>query len=122
MQLLGILGIDIWLLIAQIVNFALLLWVLTRLVYKPLIRRIEQDEDVIARVKEAEIALVEKEKKLEGKQKRYETRVKNKAKSIIAEAEEIAVEVKERAKEETEREKAAVLAQIRQRLSEIDKI
>ncbi|HDH31328.1 MAG TPA: hypothetical protein ENH26_00980, partial [Candidatus Wolfebacteria bacterium] len=44
MEFLGNLGIDIKLLIAQIINFGLLLWLLTKFLYKPIIKRIEKDE------------------------------------------------------------------------------
>ncbi|MEZ4104558.1 MAG: hypothetical protein R3B60_04735 [Candidatus Paceibacterota bacterium] len=122
MHLLGTLGINIWLLIAQIINFALLLWIMNKLIYKPLINRIEKDEAIIDKALKTEAALVEKEKKLEQKQKRYETKFKNKAKLIISEAEEIAEEIKKTAKEEAEQEKSSVLAQIHQRLREVDRL
>ena len=44
MEILGKLGIDIKLLIAQIINFGLLLWLLKKFLYAPIVRRIEKDE------------------------------------------------------------------------------
>ena len=55
MEFLKNLGIDVKLLIAQIINFGLLLWLLKKLLYKPFIKRIEKDE------KERESARVENE-------------------------------------------------------------
>jgi len=43
MELLGKLGVDPRLLLAQIVNFGLLLLILNKFLYKPLIKKIEKD-------------------------------------------------------------------------------
>ncbi len=119
MQFLGNLGVDIWLLIAQIVNFVFLLWILSKFVYKPLIKRIEADEVALIEVSKAQELLEKKEKQLEQKEKRYTTRIKNRARTIIVEAEEIAEIIKETAQSESDKEKQAVIAQINKRLVEI---
>jgi F-type H+-transporting ATPase subunit b len=119
MQFLGDLGVNIWLLIAQIVNFLFLLWVLSKFVYKPLLKRIELDEKALAEVEKAEIELEKKEKQLETKQKQLNTRTKNRAKAIISEAEEIAKAIKESAQQEAQAEKQAVIDQINRRLAEM---
>lgn len=87
MEFLGNLGIDIWLLLAQIVNFLILLWVLKKLVYKPLIARIEADEQSFHAVRQTKSDLEKRALQLERKEKQYHTRTKNRAKAIIAEAE-----------------------------------
>jgi len=117
--ILGNLGVDIWLLIAQIVNFVFLLWILSKFVYKPLIKRIEADEVALIEVSKAQELLEKKEKQLEQKEKRYTTRIKNRARTIIVEAEEIAEIIKETAQSESDKEKQAVIAQINKRLVEI---
>ena len=119
MQFLGDIGVDIGLLIAQIVNFLFLLWVLSKFVYKPLIKRIELDEKALAEVKKAQSALEKREKQLEKKEKQHTIRTKNRAKDIIAEAEEIADSIKETAQNEAQIEKQAVIEQINKRLAEV---
>lgn len=119
MQFLGDLGVDIWLLVAQIVNFLFLLWVLSKFVYKPLIKRIELDEKALVEVQKAQAELEKKEKQLEKKEKQHNTRTKNRARSIITEAEEIASTIKETAQSEAQTEKQAVIDQINKRLAEV---
>lgn len=119
MNFLGNLGVDIWLLLAQIVNFVVLLWVLSKFIYKPIIARIEHDEAVLHEVKTAQLALVEDEIKLEQKIKQHTTRSRKKAKLILDEAAEMATVLRQTAQAETDREKKAVLTQINKRLAEI---
>ena len=121
MHFLGNLGIDIGLLIAQVVIFVILLWVLSKFVYKPLIKRIEADEAALAESARAEEALVEKERELKLTEQHYLTETKERAKAIIEEAEGIAESIREQAQEETAREKEAVIAQINQRLAEVNR-
>lgn len=119
MHLLGTLGIDIWLLVAQIINFLFLLWVLNKLVYKPIIKRIEADETALIEVKKAQAQLEIQEKKFEQKNKQMTTRVKNRTRAIINEAEEMALMIRQNAQDEADTEKQAVIAQIKQRLAEV---
>ncbi|MCA9361880.1 hypothetical protein KC906_00755 [Candidatus Kaiserbacteria bacterium] len=120
MYFLGSLGIDIGLLIAQLVNFVILLFVLTKFVYKPLLRRIEADEAAIAESERARALVEQKEKQLAAKEKRYLTKTKNEARAVIEEAEEIAKSIREEAQLEMQHEKEAVIAQINQRLAEVN--
>ena len=57
MELLGNLGIDVSLLIAQMINFGLLLWLLTKFLYRPIVKRIEKDEKELkqARIQKKEL-------------------------------------------------------------------
>lgn len=119
MEFLGKLGIDIKLLIAQIVNFGLLLWLLTKFVYNPIIKRIEGDERKLKKAQEQTEAL-EKEKKSFIVERGVEiTNAKKRAKEIIQEADSMAENIKKRTLEETEKEKQAVIKQINTRLKEI---
>ena len=119
MQFLGNLGVDPWLLLAQIINFVFLLWVLNAFAYKPLLKRIEKDEQKLQEVARTQRELQEKEKQIAITEKRITTRTKNRAKAIIEEAEEIAEHIKHTAQEEAQEEKDAVIAQIHKRLNEI---
>jgi len=120
MEFLGNLGIDIKLLIAQMINFGLLLWLLTKFLYKPIIRRIEKDE---TELKQAQIQKeeMEQQKNAFANQKKKEiAESKERAQKIIKEAENIAQEIKKQVKQEAEKEKQAVIKQIKSRLSDIE--
>lgn len=119
MEFLGNLGVDFGLLIAQVVNFVFLMWLLSKLVYKPLMKRIEADEESIMKIVQANKELLEKEEQLEQRVNTDTANTKNRAKVIIAEAEEIAQTIKESALTEARIEKKAVIAQINQRLAEV---
>jgi len=119
MQLLGSLGIDVSLLVAQIVNFLFLLWILNKFVYQPVIKRIEADEASLAAVKKAQAKLEIEEHKFEIKSKQLSTRARNRSKEIISEAEEMAEAIRKTAQDEADVEKKAVIVQIKQRLAEV---
>lgn len=111
MKFLGIIGIDPFLLIAQIVNFLLLLWILTRFLYKPIIKKIEENEKELAAAKESKEEL-EKEKQLfEEKLKKDTLESKAQAQQIIKEAEEIADKIKNKYLHEYEESKIKLLHQ-----------
>lgn len=120
MQLLGSLGIDIKLLIAQIINFGLLLWFLSKFLYEPIVDRIQEDE---AQLKQAKILKkqLEKERDLFEEQKKKEiAKSKKRAREIIKEAEIVANRIKKQAQEEADKEKQEVIKQIKARLYEIE--
>jgi F-type H+-transporting ATPase subunit b len=120
MEFLGSLGIDIKLLVAQMINFGLLLWLLARFVYRPIIKRIEKDE---TELKQAQIQKKELEQQrivFTQKEKNEIARAKQRAREIIKEAEGIAQKIKDQARREAEQEKQAIIKQIRSRLSEIE--
>ena len=119
MHFLGNLGIDFGLLIAQLINFVLLLFVLTKFVYRPLIKRIEADEASLEKAAVVEAELADKAAKLAEKEKQYMTKSRNQAKEIIAEAEAVAEDIRMQAQQESAAEKEAVIAQINQRLAEV---
>ncbi|PIR43718.1 hypothetical protein COV24_01540 [candidate division WWE3 bacterium CG10_big_fil_rev_8_21_14_0_10_32_10] len=95
MELLGNLGIDFKLLIAQIVNFTILLVVLNKFLYKPVMKRIEDDEEELLKAKR-ESEKLNKEKEDFLKQKKSEIGdIRDRSKKIIEEAEEIATQIKQ---------------------------
>lgn len=120
LEFLGDLGIDWKLLIAQVVNFGLLLWLLAKFMYKPVIRRIEKDEAELQQVQKQKVEL-EKEMHIFEEQKKKEiSEAKERAREIVAEAEGVAKEIRKRAQEEAEQEKQAVIKQIHLRLKAIE--
>ncbi len=117
MKLLGSLGIDIKLLVAQIINFGLLLWLLKKLLYGPIVRRIEKDESEFEKVEKAKEE-IKREKAMFAKQQREELRqAHSQARQIIEEAEEIAQQIKAKAKEEAQKEAKSLAAMAKNKLA-----
>lgn len=103
-------GIDFHLILAQVVNFGILVFILYKFVYKPIFKRIEEDE---AKLKEAETksqeldsqrASFEKQKVQEEEQ----TRVKSE--SILKEAQDIAKTLREKSLKKTQEEADEILS------------
>jgi len=137
MELLTKLGIDWKLLVAQLVNFLIVLWVLRKFIYLPLLKFLEQRRERIEkslkeaqRIEEAMIAMeVSKENTLtearkqgqalikeaqgEAEKQRQETldRVRAEAEKVVAEAREKFVAEQAEAMRELRRESARLVTQ-----------
>lgn len=110
MEVLGKLGIDGWLITAQIINFVLLLWLLKKYVYTPLIKNLENDEKK-RRNLEAGVQILEDEKKqLQTDRDTSSTEAKKRSEQILEEAERIAEEVKATTMKEAEESKRVLLS------------
>lgn len=120
MSFFGKLGIDPKLLIAQIINFGLLLWLLKKLIYQPVIKKIREDEKKLSKAEKQAEKLKQEREELEKKKQQEISEAKKKARSIIKEAEETEAKIKEEAHKEAEEEKEAVINQIRDRLKDIE--
>lgn len=119
MEFLGNLGIDLKLLIAQMVNFGLLLWLLTRFLYRPIIDRIEKDE---AELKEAQTL----REKLERERKEFEERkirerieLEKRVEKIIKEAKNIALDIEKETREKAEASAAETIRQTKDKLGSL---
>jgi len=121
MEILGKLGIDLHLLIAQIINFGILLWLLTKFVYRPVIHHIEQDEQRMQANQQQGDRLSAEQEKFSQEKGKDIRQAKKRAREIIKEAENVAEEIKQRVRDEAEQEKQAVIKQISERLQEIKK-
>ncbi len=88
MELLSNLGINGKLLLAQIVNFFVLLWVLKRFAYKPVLEALEERRDKI----EKGLADAEKSQKklieIEEKEKKILAKARSEAQKIVEQAEQ----------------------------------
>jgi F-type H+-transporting ATPase subunit b len=116
MEFLGGLGIDVKLLVAQIINFGLLLWLLKKLLYKPIIERIERDEKELEEARK-ERQRLEREKTAFLEQKKKELRqVRTTAEQIINEAQEMAKKIEEKAREGAESETRSLIKLVKNRL------
>ena len=118
MQLLGSLGIDLKLLLAQIINFAILLWLLNKLLYKPIVKRIESDEEQLRQVEKEKESLTKDRQSFEKEKHDTLIKVKKEAEKIITEAEDISDKMKHRIHAEAEKEKEQIIKQIQSRLKD----
>lgn len=119
MEFLGSLGIDINLLIAQIINFGLLLWLLTKFLYKPIIQRIEKDEKELEQTRTQKKEL-EQEKDIFSEQKEKETsKLKKRTHKIITEAKSIAEKIENDAHKKTDKEVLAIIKQSKSKLESL---
>lgn len=120
MEFFGQLGIDPKLLIAQIINFTLLLLILKALVYGPLIRKIEEDEEKLKKAQQIQLELEKEKADFLTQKAEEEKETKLRSDKIIDEATQIARDIRTRAQIEMDTEKEAVLKQIKSRLSSLD--
>ncbi len=117
LSFLGQIGIDPKLLIAQIINFALLLWILNKFVYKSIVKRIEDDEKDLQKAKIMQENLdAEKEKFLKQKN-RDSIKAKQSSREKIAEAGTLAEKIKSQAREEAQKERSEMLIQMKKQLT-----
>ena len=116
MQILDSLGVDVHLLIAQIINFMLVLFVLNKFLFRPIIKEIRKENMENKKIELEKEKLQKEIEEVENIKKNEIRNAKIKVKKILEEAEEIAFEIKERAQNEIDREKKAVIAQIKSRL------
>ncbi|MFH1193469.1 MAG: F0F1 ATP synthase subunit B [bacterium] len=117
MELLSKLGIDWKLLIAQIVNFLVLMAVLYKFLYKPVLKVLDDRKEKIDKaIKQAE----EIEKNLfksEAERSKALQEARNEAGKIIAETKEMSEKLKEELLNKTRLESSAILEQGRRELA-----
>jgi F-type H+-transporting ATPase subunit b len=121
-------GVDAWKLGFQIVNFLILLFLLNRFLFKPVLRRIDERqstlskglEDAAAAARDRELARAERDAALAEARQESEALVQRAAKTaeatsaeILAAARESAEQLTARARDEIAAEKDRALAEIR---------
>jgi len=105
MEFLNKIGIDINLLIAQLINFGLLLFLLSKFLYKPIMKRIESDEKELRELKTKKEELEKERSAFEDLKLANLKEVRERSRLIIEEAEGVAKKVEERYKAEIAQEK-----------------
>jgi len=106
MDLIDKLGIDLKLLIAQIVNFVILLVILTKLIYKPLLKVLDDRKKMIAKT-------VDDSKKIEDRLSAIEAD----RDKVLANAGNEAMAIVEKAKKESEEEHAKIIVAAKKEIS-----
>ncbi len=118
MNILKDFGVNPVLLIAQIVNFLIILFVLKRFMYKPVLKILKKREDEIKKgLEDADMA----QKKLEGaieKEKKILQNAQDRVEKIISEAKLEAQEIKDSAQNGARKETERILEQARQTIDQ----
>lgn len=102
------LGIEPFYLLAQIVNFAIIFWVLRKFLYKPVLTFLDKRKDEIAQSIDSAKKMEQEEAKMQEKQEKLVSDAKKEARSIMDEA-----------KKQLEKQKKEVLAKAHEEASEI---
>lgn len=116
MELLGKIGIDLHILVAQIINFTLLLFILNKFIFKPVLKEIKNKAKEEKTLKEMQLESKKNIKDSERIKKEEISKAKIKAKKLIDEAEDISKFIVKKAKEETKKEKEDIIRQLKSRL------
>jgi len=123
MSFLGKIGIDFKLLIAQIINFLVLLWLLKIFLYKPLLKNLKERAKYAKEIEEGKKEIKRREEEMIKKEKEIIQKAKEKAKEIIEEGKEISEEEKERILTRAEEEMKKILRAAREKAEiEVKKI
>jgi F-type H+-transporting ATPase subunit b len=118
MELLGNLGINGKLFIAQLINFAILFFVLKKFAYQPILKVLDERKDKIEKgLKDAEKA-GEKLEKITVKEEKVLRKANAKAQDILMTAEKKADENRVVAVEKTEEEIAQLMKKAEQKIAE----
>lgn len=116
MEVLAKLGIDWKLLLAQVVNFLILLWVLRRFAYQPMLRFLDdRSKKIEVGLRDAKRAS-EKLSEMEEKERTVLETAKREATAIVANARESAEKSGEKLLSESREEAARLLAEARKKL------
>lgn len=111
MNFLGQLGIDLNLVAAQAINFAILVFILSKFVYKPIFKRVEEDENKLKEVQTKSNELDNEKKNLELLKAKEISDIKQKSENLISEAEEIAKDIKEKTVKKAQEEADEIISQ-----------
>lgn len=98
------LGIEWKIILAQIVNFTILLFVLTKFVYKPIIKLLNERKRKVEEDIKARQELTQKFDQIEKEREHILSEARKKSQEIIKQSEKSATEIKERIMSETREE------------------
>lgn len=126
MEILKNFGFDPVMLVAQIVNFLIIFYLLKRFLYKPVFEMLKKREDVIAKgLEQAEQSRITLEKSLE-QEKKILTKASEESKKIMEEAKlqaiEISKEIEDNTKKLTEKMLLEARLQMEQDAKETEKL
>lgn len=118
MDFLNKFGIDPTLLVAQIINFLIIFYLLKRFLYKPVLNMLKTREDkIIEGIKQAEEARQTLEKTLE-QEKKILAKAHEQAKSLVMQAKTQALEVSQDVEENTKKQAEKILLDARAQIEQ----
>lgn len=117
MEILAKLGIDWRILIAQLVNFGIVLFVLYRFAYKPLLSVLEKREQTIAQSLEDAKAIEKRVKETEERYSLILAKAQKEAAALIEEAGKIAEQKRNAALQKAKEDVAAVIADAKAKIA-----
>lgn len=103
MDFFGKIGIDFKLLIAQLINFGILVLILKKFVFSPLLREIEKEKEKEKALEENLRKIQEKKEEIEIEKREIIKKAQREAKKLIEETRKIAQKIKEKAQKEGEK-------------------
>jgi F-type H+-transporting ATPase subunit b len=118
MEIISKLGINVGLLIAQIVNFLIVMGVLTYLVYKPLLRLIDARRDRVRKSMEDAERIEEQMQKIEEEKTRALTKIDKEAGDILNDARKRGEAARQELITAAQREADELLAKARKQIEE----
>jgi F-type H+-transporting ATPase subunit b len=118
MEILKEFGFDPVMLVAQIVNFLIIFYLLKRFLYKPVLGMLEKRKNTIAEgLKQAEESRLALERTIE-EEKKILTKAQDEAKKIIEESRSQAVEVSRKIEEDTKKQAERILIEAKEQISQ----
>ncbi len=116
MEVLAKLGVDWKLLLAQVVNFLILLWVLRRFAYRPMLQFLDdRSKKIEAGLRDAKLAS-EKLSEMERKEREVLEAAKKESGAIVARAKESAEKMSEKIIAESREEATRILTEARKKI------
>ncbi len=116
MEVLAKLGVDWKLLLAQVVNFLILLWVLRRFAYKPMLKFLDdRSKKIETGLRDAKLAS-EKLSEMERKEREVLEAARKESGAIVARAKESAEKMGEKIMTESREEAARILNETRKKI------
>lgn len=116
-EILGKLGVDGYMLIAQIINFIILLWLLNRYLYKPIIREVEKNESMLNEAEEKNKTFAEQKAVFETEKKEFLVQMKKVSQTIVSEAKKVAEKIEFNAQVEVEKLKQKLIKQTKNQVT-----
>lgn len=118
MEILKTFGFDPVMLVAQIVNFLIIFYLLKRFLYKPVLEMLKKREDAIAKgLEQAEQSRITLEKSIEQERKLL-IKASDESKKIMAEAKLQAIEISKEIEENTKKLTEKMLTEARQQIEQ----
>jgi len=110
------LGLDVKLIVAQAVNFILLLVILHRLAYKPILRMLEKRSDIIDKSLKQAQKIEEELQKTEKDRLKEMKKAREKYNALVAKAEETGKQKKEEMAKEAKRKTEEIIARAKEEI------